>query len=334
MLLKEIVETISVSGNESKLRKLILNEIKHHANEVKVDKIGNIIAFKKGKRNSKKIMISTSIDELGLIVTDIGSSGLIKFKTVGDLDIKILPSKRVKIGDSEISGVIGAKPIHLQKPNERKKPIERSSLYIDIGVKSKEEALELVSIGDYIGFESDYIEFGDNLIKGKFLESKLGICVLIDLLKSELENDVYFVFSVMKNIGLRGIAPATFSINPDLAIFIEGISTTEYKGTNSLNSNIKLGLGPGLSLYDKRNIYDKKLINSIKDILNENEINIQNVIQSNYESCSSKAYTSLSGVPSTTISIPIRYMYSISAVASKKDLTETKKLLGCVIDNI
>jgi len=141
MLLKKLTESIGVSGNEGEIREIITKEIKDHVDELKVDKIGNIVAFKKGKNNSKKVMVSTNIDELGLIVTEIGSTGLLKFKAVGDIDIKMLPSKRVKIGEKGILGVIGAKPIHLQKSSERKKPIDRKGLYIDMGVKGKEEAV-------------------------------------------------------------------------------------------------------------------------------------------------------------------------------------------------
>ena len=334
MLLKKLAESIGISGNEGEVRKIILEEIKGNVDEIKVDKIGNIVAYKKGKNNKKKIMVSTNIDELGLIVTEIGSTGLIKFKSVGEIDIKMLPSKRVKVGEKEILGVIGAKPIHLQKSSERKKPIDRKNLYIDIGVKSKEEAERLVSIGDYIGFESECVEFGDNLIKGKFLESRVGVSILIDLLKQQLENDIFVVFSVMKNIGLRGIGTAAFDIKPDLSIFVEGISTTEYEGSDSLNSKINIGKGPGVSLYDKRNIYDRKLSTSINEISNKNNISIQNIIQSNYESSSSKIYTTLEGIPSSTISVPIRYMYSISSVISKSDIEETNKLLLAVINNI
>ena len=152
MSLRELTELNSVSGNENEIRKFIMEQIKPHVDDVKIDKIGNIIAYKKGKIEEPKIMVSAHMDEVGLLVNSINSEGLLGFTLVGDVDGRILMSKPVIVGEKNIEGVIGAKPIHLQKSSERKKPLEYSELYIDIGTSSKEATEKLVSIGDYVSF--------------------------------------------------------------------------------------------------------------------------------------------------------------------------------------
>ena len=160
MLLKRLTEASGVSGNEKEVRDIIISEIKDFVDDLKVDKIGNIIAYKKGKSNSKKLMVTAHMDEVGLMIIDIDDMGLLKFTTVGGIDKRILVSKPVLIGKNKIPGVIGAKPIHLQKREEWKNALNIEQLYIDIGVGGKSEAEKLVSIGDYVAFDSQYIEFG------------------------------------------------------------------------------------------------------------------------------------------------------------------------------
>ena len=174
MLLKELTEASGVSGNEKNVRDLIISEIKDFVDSYKIDRIGNIIAYKKGKDTGKKLMVTAHMDEVGLMIKDIDNEGFIKFMPVGGIDKRILVSKPVLVGKDKLPGVIGAKPIHLQKPDERTKALNINDLYIDIGAKSKEEAEKYVSIGDYAIFDSEYIEFGEGLIKAKALDNRVG----------------------------------------------------------------------------------------------------------------------------------------------------------------
>ena len=152
MLLKQLTELSGVSGNEKEVRDLIIAEIKDYVDSLKIDRIGNIIAYKKGKDTSKKLMVTAHMDEVGLLVKEIDSMGLLKFTTVGGIDKRILVSKPVLVGKNKVSGVIGAKPIHLQKREEWKRALTLDELYIDIGAKTKEEAEKLVDIWDYVTF--------------------------------------------------------------------------------------------------------------------------------------------------------------------------------------
>ena len=201
MLLKRLTEGSGVSGNEKEVRDIIIDEIKDYVDDLKVDKLGNIIAYKKGQGSSKKLMVAAHMDEVGLMITDIDDMGLLKFTTVGGIDKRILVSKPVLIGKNKIPGVIGAKPIHLQKREEWKNTLNIEQMYIDIGVDGKAEAEKLVSIGEYVAFDSQYIEFGNNLVKSKALDNRVGCSLLIKLIQEIKDIEFYGIFTVMEEIG-------------------------------------------------------------------------------------------------------------------------------------
>lgn len=331
MLLKRLTEASGVSGNENEVREIIINEIKDNVDEIKVDKIGNIIVYKKGKINSPKLMVTAHLDEVGLMITNINDAGLLKFTTVGGIDKRILVSKSVKIGENKIPGVIGAKPIHLQKIDERKNALDINELYIDIGVNSKEEAEKLVSIGDYVMFDSEYLEFGNNLIKAKALDNRVGCSLLVDLLKSESELSFYGVFTVMEEIGLRGAGPAAYSVEPDISIILEGTLCSDMPKTDVHQVSTYLGKGPAISLMDRTTIYNIKFREQIVNVAKNNNIPYQFRKTTFGGNDSGKIHLEKGGSITTTISVPCRYIHSPISVMSIDDYENTYKLLKTIL---
>ena len=334
MLLKKLTEANGVSGNEKEVRDLIIEEIKNYVDDIKVDRIGNIIAYKKGSIETPKIMIAAHMDEVGLIVTKIDKSGLINFKPVGGLDKRILVSKVVKIGKDRISGVIGAKPIHLQKNNERSKALDYNNLYIDIGAKSNEQAEKLVQVGDYIAFDSEYIEFGDNFVKAKALDDRVGCSILIDLLKSDTKTSIYAAFTVMEEIGLIGAAPASYQIDPDIGIVLEGTTCADTTDVESHLQSTNVGKGPAISLMDRTTIFDRKFRDMIVETAKANNIPYQFRRSSAGGNDSGRIHTAKKGAVTTTLSVPCRYIHSPINVMSKDDYENTGRLLKQVIKKI
>ncbi len=331
MLLKKLTEASGVSGNEYEVREIIIGEIKDCVDEIRVDKIGNIIAYKKGKINTPKLMVTAHLDEVGLIITDIKDSGLLKFITVGGIDKRILVSKSVKVGKDNIPGVIGAKPIHLQKREEWEKALDINQLYIDIGVTNKEEAEKLVSIGDYVTFNSECLEFGNNLIKAKALDNRVGCSLLVDLLKEESTFSFYGVFTVMEEIGLRGAGPAAYSVEPDISIILEGTLCSDMPKAEVHEVSTSLGKGPAISLMDRTTIYDIKLREKIVAIAENNNIPYQYRKTTFGGNDSGKIHLEKSGSITTTISVPCRYIHSPVSVMSKEDYENTFKLLKAIL---
>ena len=155
-LLKKLCLLDGTSGDEYSIRDFIISQIDGHC-EWKTDNLGNIIAFKKGKKApAKKLMVDAHMDEVGLIITNITADGFLKFTTVGGIDTAALMFRRVKI-NNDIYGVISGKPVHLIGKEERKKLPDSESLYIDIGASTKEEALKLVSLGDRAVICGDFL---------------------------------------------------------------------------------------------------------------------------------------------------------------------------------
>jgi len=331
MLLKKLTEASGVSGNEKEVRDIIISEIKDYVDDLKVDKLGNVIAYKNGKSSSKKFMITAHMDEVGLIVTDIDDKGLIKFTTVGGIDKRILVSKPVLIGDSKIPGVIGFKPIHLQKKNEREKAIDIDSLYIDIGTDTKDETSKYVKIGDYVAFDSIYVEFGDNMIKAKALDNRVGCSLLVELIKEVKDISFYGVFTVMEEIGLRGAGPAAYYVDPDISIVLEGTLCFDVPKIDSHLIPTYINKGPAISLMDRTTIFNKALRERIVDIAIKNNIPYQYRKSSMGGNDSGRIHTTKEGSVTATISVPCRNIHSPTSVMSKKDYENTYKLLKAIL---
>lgn len=332
MLLKKLTEANGISGNEKEVRNIIVAEIKNHIDSLKIDRLGNIIAHKKGKINEKTLMVTAHMDEVGLIIKDIDDSGLMKFMTVGGIDKRILVSKKVTVGENKIPGVIGAKPIHLQNKSEWKKTLDINDLYIDIGATSKEDAQKYVDIGDYVSFYTEYREFGDNLTKAKALDNRVGCALLIDLIKNTDDIDFYGVFTVMEEIGLRGAGPAAFKVEPDIAIVLEGTLCYEMPNLDSHLIPTQLNKGPAISLIDRTTVYNHEIIDKVVNVAEDNNISYQYRKTSMGGNDSGKIHTSKLGSITLTLSVPCRYIHGPVSVMSRTDYKNTFNLLVEVVN--
>lgn len=333
MFLKTLTEASGVSGNEKEVRDLIISEIKDYVDTIKIDRIGNIIAYKSGRENTKTLMVTAHMDEIGLIVKEIDSSGLLKFICVGGIDKRILVSKVVTIGPEKIIGVIGAKPIHLQKREEWTRALEIDELYIDIGAKSKDDAEKSINIGDYVSFHSSYLEFGEGLVKAKALDNRVGCSILVDLIKSITDVSFYAVFTVMEEVGLVGAGPAAYEINPDIAIILEGTICYDMPKLDTHLIPTYLGGGPAISLIDRTTIYNPEFRNKVVNIAKNNNIAFQFRKTSMGGNDSGKIHTTKTGCLTTTISVPCRYIHSPASVMSLEDYNNTYKLAKVLISH-
>lgn len=334
MLLKKLSSAIGVSGYEKEIRQVILSEIKENVDEVKVDIIGNIIAKKKSLDSPYNIVITAHMDEVGLIVKGIEDSGLIRFAAVGGIDSRILVSKIVLIGEARVPGVIGAKAIHMQEPKEREKALDYDNLYIDIGSKSKEETEKVISVGDYISFHSEYLEFGEDRVKAKALDNRVGCSILIDLLKTQLPVNINAVFTVQEEIGLRGAEIAAYQLDSDLVIVLEGTTCSDVADVEPHFQVTTLGRGPAISIMDQTSIYQRKYVQSVIETAKKYNIPWQYRRTTFGGNDAGKFHLSKTGTPCVSIAVPCRYIHSPVSVLSKKDLEATKKLVLRYIEEI
>ncbi|MCT4619505.1 MAG: M42 family metallopeptidase [Marinisporobacter sp.] len=334
MLLEKLCNLSSVSGNEKEVRNFIYKEIEPYVDEIKIDFLGNLIATKKGKVGFPAIMLSAHMDEVGMMVKSIDENGFIKFLPVGGMDDRIFVSKIVEIGKNKIKGVIGAKAIHLQEPDERKSALKHKQLYIDIGAKSKEEAEKLISIGDYIHFDSKYIEFGNHLIKAKALDDRAGCAMIMELLKQEFNSTIYAVFSVQEEVGLRGAGVAAYRVNPDMALVLETTTCYDVTGIDEPDFATSLGQGPALSLVDSGSYFDKNMVKKLLQIAEKHHIKVQFKQTTKGGNDAGRIHLTREGIPTSTISLPCRYLHSPISVIHKDDFENTLKLVSLFLNSL
>ncbi len=326
MLIKELTDLNGVSGNEKEVRDFIINKISDLCDSIKVDSIGNIIAYKKGSNSKYKVMLSAHMDEVGFIVSGHNDKGFIKFKPVGGIDDRILPGKRVLVGKNRFCGVIGSKPIHQQDKDERDKITKVKNLYIDIGAESKEEAEKLAPLGEFISFDSEYVEFGKDCIKAKALDDRAGCAVLIEALKHRFEFDLYACFTVQEEVGLRGAQVAAYYVMPDIAFVVEGTTCSDVPNVEPFEYTTILGDGAALTIMDRRCYCDKQLVQFLFDVAVKNNIKVQYKKTTAGGNESGRIQTTGTGVKIASISVPCRYIHSPVSVMSRNDFESVERL--------
>lgn len=332
MMLRDTLAKLSnlygISGREDDVREFILKEIKPYCDSVEVNSTGSIIAFKKGKTTPEnKLMLCAHMDEVGMIVTDINENGLLKFATVGGIDRRVLCGTPVLVGDEKIPGVIGAKPIHMLDGDERSTAPDVKDLYIDVGALTKEEAFEKVCPGDDVVFDTNFGEFGDGLLKGKALDDRAGCAVLMEILKRDLACDLWFVFSTMEEVGLRGAKCAAFSLAPDMAIVVESTTAADIPNVDECSKVCKVGEGAVISFMDRATIYDRGLFKMVQRIANERGIKWQYKKGISGGNDSGAIHNSRGGVRTAAISLPCRYLHSPCSVIAESDLNAVCELV-------
>lgn len=317
--LKELCQINGISGDEKKVREYIINRIEGKC-QYKIDPMGNVLAFKKGKNTPKnKVMLSAHMDEVGFIVTYICDNGSLKFTNVGGVDPKIAVGRAVKVGDTV--GVIGNKVLHLTKGDEEKTVPTLDKLYIDIGAKDKEEAEKLVSVGDPVYFVSDFVSFGDGKIKAKAIDDRFGCAIMLKLIESELEFDCNFAFLVQEEVGCRGAAPAVFSIRPDYAIVLESTTASDIAGVSEENSVCVQGKGAVVSFMDRSTIYNRDLFKGAFALAKEKGIPVQTKTTVAGGNDAGAIHKACEGVYTIAVSLPCRYIHSGTSVGDTKDMT-------------
>ncbi len=315
MLLSEMLKTNSPSGCEDEMRKLILEKIGDM--EHFVDSMGNVIVHKKGA--GKRVLISAHMDEVGFIISKITDSGALKFKCVGGIEPTVLVGKKVEIGKERVKGVTGVKAVHLQSGAERSAMASISDMIIDIGCKDKGEAERLVKVGDYGTFASEAVEFGDNLLKCKGLDDKVGCAVVLELLKADFDLDLYASFTVQEEVGCRGSIIAANYVKPEYAIVFEGTTCSDVFPTPEEKTVTHLGKGCALTAMDRAAVADRELLDKTMGIAKEKKIPYQIKRTTMGGTDAGSIQRSGVGVKTVVISTPCRYIHSPVCVMNKND---------------
>ncbi len=331
-MLKDLCLLNGTSGDEDLVREYIIEQIKDYC-DLEIDNLGSIIAFKKGNKTpNKKVMLAAHMDEVGFVVTYITDDGYLKLSPVGGVDARVVIDRVVKINN--IKGVIGSKAVHLLSSKEKNNAPTYDDLFIDIGAKNKEEALKYVSLGDYVYFDSDYLEFGEGYVKSKALDDRIGCLLLIEIIKSNLEYDTYFCFNVQEEVGLRGSTCTSYEVQSDISVVLESTTAADLCEVSGDKRCCVLGQGPVVSFMDGRTVYDKELFKLSFDLAKENNIKIQTKTTIAGGNDAGAIQTSGKGSKVIAVSLPCRYIHSASSVVKLSDIDETRKLLKVILTKI
>lgn len=336
-LLKTICTTPGAPGFEQKVRELVLNEIKELADEVEIDNMGNVYAIKRGK-SDKRVMVGAHMDEIGFIVTHIDDNGFIRFHTLGGFDPKTLTAQRIIVhGKKDIVGVMASKPIHVMTAEERNKTAKIKDYFIDTGLTG-EEVKELVSIGDPITREREFIEMG-NCVNGKSLDNRLAVFILIETLRKlkgkEIPHDLYGVFTVQEEVGIRGANVSAMRINPDFGFGLDTTIAFDLPGAAEHEKITKLGEGTAIKIMDASTICDYRMVAYMKKTADKHGIKWQpEILTAGGTDTAGIQRMTEGGSIAGAVSIPTRHLHQVIEMANKDDIQGSIDLLTACVSEL
>lgn len=338
-LLEKLSNAPGISGFEDEVRNLMVTELEDYVDEIEVDHLGNLIAMKKGDPGTKKIMLAAHMDEIGLMVRYIDKKGFIKFSKIGSINDQMLLNQAVYIQSpgGNITGVIGSKPPHKMKESERKQILKSDNMFIDIGANSREEAEELVNVGDPIIFRQEFEQLRNGLVKGKALDNRVGCAVLIEVLKQvQSKATIYGVGTVQEEVGLKGAKTSAFSINPDMALALDVTISGDHPGIKEEEAPSQAGKGPSIILTDAsgRGIIThpqvKKLLISTAE---KEEIPYQLEVSDGGTTDATAIHLTRHGIPTGVISPATRYIHTPVSVVCLDDIENAVRLILAVLES-
>lgn len=332
-LLERLCRAHGISGFEGEVVDLMKRELSKSSDDVEVDSFGNIVA-RKGK-GRKRIMLAAHTDEVGLMVKHISKEGFLNFVKIGGVDDQILLSQRVSIKTKKgyVAGVIGSKPIHLKKDEEKKKLVKYDEMFIDIGADDEKEAKKMVEVGDPVCFEPNFGKLTVNRYYGKALDNRLGCYALLKIMEKIPKNvdaTLYAVGTAQEDVGLKGAKVSAFRLEPDYAIAIDTTTAGGTPGIKDIESDLKIGKGPAVTITEAAGrglISHSRIRNMLVEAARKNKIPYQIDVIEGGMTDAAAIYLTRGGVPTGCVSIPTRYIHCTSGVFDRRDIENTVKLI-------
>ncbi len=328
----------SPSGFEQPVQRVVRKRMKSCSDTISTDIHGNVICTLNPK-GRPSVMLAGHCDQIGLMVNHIDDNGYIFVRNIGGIDTSVLPGTRVDILTPKgiVSGIIGRKPIHVLKPEERGKKLELHQLWVDIGVKDKKEALKRVGIGNPIVFRLGLEKLSDDIITSPGLDNKTGTFVVTEAMRllagKKLQCALHAVSTVQEEIGLRGAATACFGLDPKVGIAVDVTHATDYPDIDKrTHGDVKLGEGPVISIGANVN---PPLCDLILSTAKKKKIPHQICAEPGATPTDANVLQiTRAGVATALISIPNRYMHTQVEVVSLSDLENTARLIAETVARI
>lgn len=338
-LLARICEVPGAPGFEREIRHLVVAELEGLADDLRTDRIGNVVAVKRGRSSALRSMAAAHMDEIGFIVTHIDDDGFIRFNPVGGFDPKTLTSQRVLIhGRKTVLGVMGSKPIHIMQPDERTKAPKNQDYFIDTGLPKK-EVERRVAVGDSITRHSPLMELGE-CVNVKSLDNRVCVFVLIEALRQLKKSrrkpafDFHAAFTVQEEVGLRGAQASALEVQPAFSFGLDTTIAYDVPGAKPEERCTRLGHGAAIKLMDSSVICDYRMIAFMKATANKHRIKWQpEILAAGGTDTASLQRMVAGGSIAGAISVPTRHIHQPIETAHKDDIAACIELLAaCVCD--
>lgn len=331
---KALCPLFGPSGCEDEVRDEIRKQAQPYADDLKVNPQGTLLIFKKGRTTPKKtVMLAAHMDEPGLIVRRITEDGFLRFSLIGDVDRRTVLGRKVFLGDGRVPGVIGMKPIHLTEKAERERIPKEEDLYIDIGAYQKDKAESLVEAGSFGCFDGGVTELQNGCFCAKALPSRAGCGILLELLKRDLPIDLWFAFTVQKELGSKGAFGAAYRLRPDIALVLDG-APADLPDSAGKGKRCVPGGGPVIVQMDRRTLYDRDLSRMLREIAEEERLPCQTGVGNRDFSDARAIQTSLGGSRVCGLSLPVRNLHSPSCICSGADLEGMLSLTAAFLERL
>lgn len=327
-LLATLSNVFGPPGNEGAVREILKRELEEYADEVRVDKLGNIFFLHHGKETHPMVMLAAHMDEVAFIITFIEQNGFLRFQTLGGITSNIMPGQTLLLRGSKsyLKGIIGTKPPHLMNDEEQKKIVPIEDLFIDIGAENLEEAKRKgVDIGTLGVFDIEFAELGGGYLRGKAFDDRAGCTVLVEVFKA-LKDSPYnlaAVGTVQEEVGLRGARTAAWQIDPDYGLALEGTFAADVPGLRPDRTSSKLKGGPVVTIVDRTTITHPVILDTLIKLGKENSIPFQFKKVPMGGTDAGAIHLTKGGVPSGTVAVPCRYIHGPAAITHIDDLRNT-----------
>ena len=336
--LKQILETPSPSGFEQPLQRHVRKRMKPFADSIETDVHGNV-AVTLNPKGTPAIMLAGHCDQIGMMVKYIDDNGYLFVVAVGGIDPSVLPGSRLVVHSKHgpIDGVIGRKPIHVLKPEERGAKVELREMWVDVGAKDKKEVGQVISVGDPITFQLAVTPLGTDRVTAPAFDNKCGVFVVMEALRlcaqKKLSCALHAVSTVQEEIGLRGARTSSYGLDPQVGIAVDVTHATDYPDVDKrMIGDIKLGAGPTIVTGPNVN---PKLEQLLRKTAKSKRIPFQlEAAPGGTPTDANAMQLTRSGVATALIGIPNRYMHTPVEVVSLTDLTNAAKLIAETVASI
>ncbi len=335
-LLQRLSNAHGVSGSEGSITSVIRKELKGHVDEIREDALGNLIAVKKGGKF--KVMLAAHMDEIGLMVKYVEDKGFIRFVALGGWYDPVLFTQRVILHtpNGPVHGVIGGKPVHMMNDEERKKGVKIDDMFIDVGAVNREEVEYLgIDVGTPVTIDREFATLANSRVTGKAFDNRAGVAMLIKTLK-EVKSPltIYGVFTVQEEVGLKGARTSAYTLEPDCAIATDVTIPGDHPGIEMKDAPVAMGKGPVITVVDSSGrglIASRKVVGWMKAAADAENIPVQLEVGSGGTTDATAIHLTKGGIPSTTVSIPTRYIHSPVEVLDLADLEAGVNLLKAAL---